>query len=100
MAVPTAAVAEPAQGVPTPAGLSPQFPASPAPPPPKRAPTTALTLRSKSMTSELEELGKARPSSTQEGASARGPPQPRTLPPNLYPVGCGVRGWALPAQRV
>ncbi|XP_036137003.1 SH3 and multiple ankyrin repeat domains protein 2 isoform X1 [Molossus molossus] len=27
-----------------------------APPPPKRAPTTALTLRSKSMTSELEEL--------------------------------------------
>lgn len=33
-----------------------------APPPPKRAPTTALTLRSKSMTSELEELGKSRPS--------------------------------------
>lgn len=32
----------------------------PAPPPPKRAPTTALTLRSKSMTSELEELGKCR----------------------------------------
>lgn len=30
-----------------------------APPPPKRAPTTALTLRSKSMTAELEELGKA-----------------------------------------
>uniref|UniRef100_A0A4X2MC30 SH3 and multiple ankyrin repeat domains 2 n=1 Tax=Vombatus ursinus TaxID=29139 RepID=A0A4X2MC30_VOMUR len=30
-----------------------------APPPPKRAPTTALTLRSKSMTSELEELGKS-----------------------------------------
>ncbi|XP_066176545.1 SH3 and multiple ankyrin repeat domains protein 2 [Sylvia atricapilla] len=29
-----------------------------APPPPKRAPTTALTLRSKSMTSELEELDK------------------------------------------
>ncbi|XP_071074015.1 SH3 and multiple ankyrin repeat domains protein 2 isoform X2 [Dasypus novemcinctus] len=29
-----------------------------APPPPKRAPTTALTLRSKSMTSELEELEK------------------------------------------
>uniref|UniRef100_A0A8D2JPW4 SH3 and multiple ankyrin repeat domains 2 n=1 Tax=Sciurus vulgaris TaxID=55149 RepID=A0A8D2JPW4_SCIVU len=28
-----------------------------APPPPKRAPTTALTLRSKSMTAELEELG-------------------------------------------
>uniref|UniRef100_A0A8C5PVT8 SH3 and multiple ankyrin repeat domains 2 n=1 Tax=Leptobrachium leishanense TaxID=445787 RepID=A0A8C5PVT8_9ANUR len=29
-----------------------------APPPPKRAPTTALSLRSKSMTSELEEFGK------------------------------------------
>ncbi|XP_076965068.1 SH3 and multiple ankyrin repeat domains protein 2 isoform X3 [Callospermophilus lateralis] len=29
-----------------------------APPPPKRAPTTALTLRSKSMTAELEELDK------------------------------------------
>lgn len=42
-----------------------------APPPPKRAPTTALTLRSKSMTSELEELGKSRPS---------GPPSPTLLP--------------------
>uniref|UniRef100_A0A3Q4HDB4 PDZ domain-containing protein n=1 Tax=Neolamprologus brichardi TaxID=32507 RepID=A0A3Q4HDB4_NEOBR len=31
-----------------------------APPPPKRAPTTALSMRSKSMTSELEELGKSR----------------------------------------
>uniref|UniRef100_A0AAY4DZ08 SH3 and multiple ankyrin repeat domains protein 3 n=1 Tax=Denticeps clupeoides TaxID=299321 RepID=A0AAY4DZ08_9TELE len=31
-----------------------------APPPPKRAPTTALSMRSKSMTSELEELGKIR----------------------------------------
>ncbi|XP_073073389.1 SH3 and multiple ankyrin repeat domains protein 2 isoform X2 [Manis javanica] len=31
-----------------------------APPPPKRAPTTALTLRSKSMTSELEELASIR----------------------------------------
>ncbi|KAG8547144.1 hypothetical protein GDO81_028997 [Engystomops pustulosus] len=30
-----------------------------APPPPKRAPTTALSLRSKSMTSELEELDKS-----------------------------------------
>uniref|UniRef100_A0A3P9LUP9 SH3 and multiple ankyrin repeat domains 2a n=1 Tax=Oryzias latipes TaxID=8090 RepID=A0A3P9LUP9_ORYLA len=30
-----------------------------APPPPKRAPTTALSMRSKSMTSELEELGKS-----------------------------------------
>ncbi|KAK2099935.1 hypothetical protein P7K49_021283 [Saguinus oedipus] len=42
-----------------------------APPPPKRAPTTALTLRSKSMTSELEELGK---SHTQPS-----PAQPRTV---------------------
>lgn len=42
-----------------------------APPPPKRAPTTALTLRSKSMTSELEELGKSRPS---------GPPRPALSP--------------------
>lgn len=31
-----------------------------APPPPKRAPSTTLTLRSKSMTAELEELGKGR----------------------------------------
>ncbi|KAM5183910.1 SH3 and multiple ankyrin repeat domains protein 2 isoform 1-T1 [Callospermophilus lateralis] len=31
-----------------------------APPPPKRAPTTALTLRSKSMTAELEELASVR----------------------------------------
>lgn len=30
---------------------------STAPPPPKRAPSTTLTLRSKSMTAELEELG-------------------------------------------
>lgn len=35
------------------------LPTHQAPPPPKRAPTTALTLRSKSMTAELEELGKA-----------------------------------------
>lgn len=35
------------------------LPTCQAPPPPKRAPTTALTLRSKSMTAELEELGKA-----------------------------------------
>lgn len=39
--------------------LIPALPAHQAPPPPKRAPTTALTLRSKSMTAELEELGKA-----------------------------------------
>ncbi len=29
-----------------------------APPPPRRAPSTALSMRSKSMTSELEDLGK------------------------------------------
>lgn len=29
-----------------------------APPPPKRAPSTSLTLRSKSMTADLEEIGK------------------------------------------
>nr|XP_051695124.1 SH3 and multiple ankyrin repeat domains protein 2 isoform X2 [Oryctolagus cuniculus] len=47
-----------------------------APPPPKRAPTTALTLRSKSMTSELEELDKpdeivpaAKPSRTAESVA-------------------------------
>lgn len=39
--------------------LMPALPIHQAPPPPKRAPTTALTLRSKSMTAELEELGKA-----------------------------------------
>lgn len=33
---------------------------SAAPPPPKRSPSTTLTLRSKSMTAELEELGKHR----------------------------------------
>ncbi|XP_044534407.1 SH3 and multiple ankyrin repeat domains protein 3 [Gracilinanus agilis] len=34
----------------------------PAPPPPKRAPSTTLTLRSKSMTAELEELEEKRES--------------------------------------
>ncbi|NWX06260.1 SHAN3 protein, partial [Caloenas nicobarica] len=41
-----------------------------APPPPKRAPSTTLTLRSKSMTAELEELGSPIPG----GPSFRGPP--------------------------
>ncbi|KFU91645.1 SH3 and multiple ankyrin repeat domains protein 3, partial [Chaetura pelagica] len=36
-----------------------------APPPPKRAPSTTLTLRSKSMTAELEELGSPHPHSPQ-----------------------------------
>ncbi|XP_069821284.1 SH3 and multiple ankyrin repeat domains protein 2 isoform X3 [Dendropsophus ebraccatus] len=42
-----------------------------APPPPKRAPTTALSLRSKSMTSELEELDK-----TEESAPTSKPLRP------------------------
>lgn len=36
---------------------------STAPPPPKRAPSTTLTLRSKSMTAELEELGECQATS-------------------------------------
>ncbi|KAM6980497.1 SH3 and multiple ankyrin repeat domains protein 2-like [Aplochiton taeniatus] len=41
-----------------------------APPPPKRAPTTALSMRSKSMTSELEELDKVDEGSpTQQNAA-------------------------------
>lgn len=62
------------------------FPSAPqAPPPPKRAPTTALTLRSKSMTSELEELGKSRPS---------GPPSPALSPAPVMqwdPPRCSLR---------
>ncbi|NXK82748.1 SHAN3 protein, partial [Amazona guildingii] len=42
-----------------------------APPPPKRAPSTTLTLRSKSMTAELEELG--------PGAALRSPLQEPSL---------------------
>ena len=38
---------------------------STAPPPPKRAPSTTLTLRSKSMTAELEELGECQTVGTQ-----------------------------------
>lgn len=38
---------------------------STAPPPPKRAPSTTLTLRSKSMTAELEELGECQISGMQ-----------------------------------
>uniref|UniRef100_A0A3Q3DIM3 SH3 and multiple ankyrin repeat domains 2 n=1 Tax=Hippocampus comes TaxID=109280 RepID=A0A3Q3DIM3_HIPCM len=38
-----------------------------APPPPKRAPTTALSMRSKSMTSELEELGKSTTEEEKQG---------------------------------
>lgn len=56
----------------------PSLPSAPqAPPPPKRAPTTALTLRSKSMTSELEELGechaRAAPASARPSACSRTP---------------------------
>lgn len=38
---------------------------STAPPPPKRAPSTTLTLRSKSMTAELEELGECQTTDTE-----------------------------------
>lgn len=43
-----------------------------APPPPKRAPSTTLTLRSKSMTAELEELGKGRGAGARCTGSMRG----------------------------
>ncbi|KFQ94336.1 SH3 and multiple ankyrin repeat domains protein 3, partial [Nipponia nippon] len=43
-----------------------------APPPPKRAPSTTLTLRSKSMTAELEELGFCRNMGLIDGQSAPG----------------------------
>ncbi|XP_073514903.1 SH3 and multiple ankyrin repeat domains protein 2 isoform X7 [Phyllobates terribilis] len=70
-----------------------------APPPPKRAPTTALSLRSKSMTSELEELGiteeerqflappmlKFTRSLSMPDASEDIPPPPATLPPSPPP---------------
>ncbi|NXF53190.1 SHAN3 protein, partial [Oceanites oceanicus] len=42
------------------------------PPPPKRAPSTTLTLRSKSMTAELEELGKQRQGLARACRGARG----------------------------
>ncbi|NWS49229.1 SHAN3 protein, partial [Probosciger aterrimus] len=44
-----------------------------APPPPKRAPSTTLTLRSKSMTAELEELGKRQRASRREHGEHAGP---------------------------
>lgn len=78
--------------------ISPARP-PPAPPPPKRAPTTALTLRSKSMTSELEELGKCRlqPTLAQRPACPRAglaEPQPVHGPPAcpLAPLPAPVPG--------
>uniref|UniRef100_A0A667HXV8 SH3 and multiple ankyrin repeat domains 2 n=1 Tax=Lynx canadensis TaxID=61383 RepID=A0A667HXV8_LYNCA len=70
-----------------------------APPPPKRAPTTALTLRSKSMTSELEELGiteeerqflappmlKFTRSLSMPDTSEDIPPPPQSVPPSPPP---------------
>ncbi|XP_054998994.1 SH3 and multiple ankyrin repeat domains protein 2 isoform X4 [Sorex araneus] len=56
-----------------------------APPPPKRAPTTALTLRSKSMTSELEELGL----SLVDKASVR---KKKDKPEEVVPASRAVRG--------
>lgn len=70
--------------------------APPAPPPPKRAPTTALTLRSKSMTSELEELGKSPPpplraAPAPHGLAARLPP---SQPPRwLVRPAVAAAGW-------
>ncbi|NXK98322.1 SHAN3 protein, partial [Formicarius rufipectus] len=50
------------------------------PPPPKRAPSTTLTLRSKSMTAELEELGKGRGLGWRGGThGGRGEPGPEPL---------------------
>lgn len=43
---------------------------STAPPPPKRAPSTTLTLRSKSMTAELEELGECQKAGIQTPSSS------------------------------
>uniref|UniRef100_A0A8C2B1J4 SH3 and multiple ankyrin repeat domains protein 3 n=1 Tax=Cyprinus carpio TaxID=7962 RepID=A0A8C2B1J4_CYPCA len=77
-----------------------------APPPPKRAPSTTLTLRSKSMTAELEELGKNSsnkqtsehrfPRSSSMTDSLRDshsiPPPPQTAPPpppSLYYLDTG-----------
>uniref|UniRef100_A0A8C3SEZ4 Uncharacterized protein n=1 Tax=Chelydra serpentina TaxID=8475 RepID=A0A8C3SEZ4_CHESE len=69
----------------------------PAPPPPKRAPSTTLTLRSKSMTAELEELGKR----GAWGRDAGTPPFPLFLgspqiPPSLPASRCSREPQALP----
>uniref|UniRef100_A0A3B4DTG1 SH3 and multiple ankyrin repeat domains 2b n=1 Tax=Pygocentrus nattereri TaxID=42514 RepID=A0A3B4DTG1_PYGNA len=46
-----------------------------APPPPRRAPSTALSMRSKSMTSELEDMGKNRtPTHRNQDVSVDSPP--------------------------
>uniref|UniRef100_A0A3B3UIA8 Uncharacterized protein n=1 Tax=Poecilia latipinna TaxID=48699 RepID=A0A3B3UIA8_9TELE len=52
---------------------------STAPPPPKRAPSTTLTLRSKSMTAELEELGELRPANLTNYTAANHPQLQRTF---------------------
>lgn len=51
------ALSRKAKGFSFPLTSSSTYAFSTAPPPPKRAPSTTLTLRSKSMTAELEELG-------------------------------------------
>ncbi|NWU49757.1 SHAN3 protein, partial [Dromas ardeola] len=53
------------------------------PPPPKRAPSTTLTLRSKSMTAELEELGKRRWGRRVHAGGCRGPHTLRRAVPSL-----------------
>lgn len=56
---------------------------STAPPPPKRAPSTTLTLRSKSMTAELEELGECQNAGIQTPSSSSPRPLLRFLPPPI-----------------
>ncbi|NXG06402.1 SHAN3 protein, partial [Sakesphorus luctuosus] len=61
-----------------------------APPPPKRAPSTTLTLRSKSMTAELEELGKGRAGGSPGRGGHGGHEEPGPeRPPALQRRTCG-----------
>ncbi|NWX24621.1 SHAN3 protein, partial [Aegotheles bennettii] len=73
------------------------------PPPPKRAPSTTLTLRSKSMTAELEELGKHRGCCVVAAREHAGPRlgQAVTHSPDVpVPAGCmGTRCRAHPLHR-
>lgn len=75
-----------------------------APPPPKRAPSTTLTLRSKSMTAELEELGKRRRGRRVHAgvhAEHAGPwPEQAARPPHLrFPEGSMSSGRHVHPQR-
>uniref|UniRef100_A0A8C6ZB81 SH3 and multiple ankyrin repeat domains protein 3-like n=1 Tax=Nothoprocta perdicaria TaxID=30464 RepID=A0A8C6ZB81_NOTPE len=71
-----------------------------APPPPKRAPSTTLTLRSKSMTAELEELGERRPlhPPRAQGGALRGEERERPQPlPVPVPLARAAPARAAPA---